>query len=78
MRVRLTDKTTLELPESEMIQVVTEGPSDKPQDGWQKLAADKGPAKYAKLSKVRATALMPGQRIVTFRGVVEIESARRV
>jgi hypothetical protein len=76
IRVRLTDETTLELPENEVVQVVTAGPGNKPQEGWQRIG-DKTPAIYGKVSKLRATALTPGQQLVTFRGVLTIESARR-
>ena len=78
IRVRLNDESTLELPENEWVQVVTAGPEDKPQDGWQKLATGKGKkAQYGKLAKVRAAALTQGQQLVTFRGIFQIESARR-
>jgi len=78
IRVRLSDESTLELPENELVQVVTAGPADKPQEGWQKLATVKGKkAQYGKLAKVRAAALAQGQQLVTYRGVFEIESARR-
>ena len=76
IRVRLSDETTIELPENEVVQIVTAGPGDKPQEGWQRIG-DKAPALYGKLSKVRATALTPGQHLVTFRGVLTVESARR-
>jgi hypothetical protein len=77
IRVRLSDETTIELPENEVVQVVTAGPSEKAQEGWQRINADKAPALYGKLAKVRATALTPGQHLVTFRGVLTVESARR-
>jgi len=78
IRVRLSDETTLELPENEVVQVVTAGPSETQKEGWQRLNADKTPALFGTLSKVRAAALSQGQHIVTFRGVLQIEAARRV
>lgn len=77
IRVRLSDESTLELPETELVQVVTAGPGDKAQEGWQKIEAGKGKAQFGKVMKVRANALTQGQRLVTYRGVFEIESARR-
>jgi hypothetical protein len=76
IRVRLSDETTIELPENEVVQIVTAGPGAKPQEGWQRIG-DTSPAIYGKLAKVRATALTPGQHLVTFRGVLAVESARR-
>lgn len=78
IRVRLSDQTTLELPENEVIQVVTAGPSETPKEGWQRLNADKTPALFGTFTKVRAAALAEGQHIVTFRGVLQVEGARRV
>jgi len=77
MRVRLSDDTTLELPENEVVQVVTAGPGDKPQEGWQRLNADKTPALFGKVAKVRAAALTQGQHLMTYRGIFLIEGARR-
>ncbi len=77
IRVRLSDQTTLEMPENELVQVVTAGPGDAPKEGWHRLS-DKGPALFGTTSKVRAAALAAGQHIVTFRGVVQVEGARRV
>lgn len=78
IRVRLSDETTLELAENEAVQVVTAGPSEKEQEGWQRINPDQKPALFGRLLKVRAAALAQGQHIVTFRGVLQIESARRV
>ena len=76
IRVRLSDESTIELPENELVQVVTAGPGAKAEEGWQRIG-DNTPAVYGKLGKVRATALSPGQKMVTFRGVLTVESARR-
>ena len=77
IRVRLSDETTLELPENEVVQVVTAGPSEKPQEGWSRVNPDATPALFGRLAKVRAAALAQGQHLVTFRGVLQIESMRR-
>ena len=76
IRVRLSDETTIELPENEVVQVVTAGPGPRAQEGWQRIG-EATPAIYGKLAKVRATALTPGQNLVTFKGVLAVESARR-
>ena len=78
IRVRLSDESTLELPENEVVQVVTAGPGEKPQEGWTRVNPDATPALFGRLAKVRAAALAQGQHLVTFRGVLQIESARRV
>ena len=78
IRVRLADDTTLELPENENVQVVTDGPGETQQEGWVRLNADKTPALFGKLAKVRAAALAQGQHLVTYRGILLIEAARRV
>ena len=77
IRVRFSDETTIELPENEVVQVVTAGPSETAKEGWQRIG-DKTPALFGKLAKVRATALTQGQHLVTYRGLLLIEAARRV
>ena len=78
IRIRFSDGTQMELPENESVQVVIDGPGDKPKDGWTRLNGDKKPALYGKANKVRAAALAQGQHMMTFRGVLLIEGARRV
>jgi len=77
IRVRLSDASTLELPENEVVQVVTEGPGEKAQEGWVRINPDEKPALYGRVAKMRAVALAQGQQLVTYRGVFAIESARR-
>lgn len=77
IRVRLSDETTIELPENEVVQVVTAGPSETQQEGWQRLNADQKPALFGRLGKVRAAALAQGQHLLTYRGLFVVESARR-
>lgn len=77
IRIRLSDASTLELPENEVVQVVTEGPADKPQEGWVRVNPDATPAQFGRVAKLRAVALTQGQQLVTYRGVFAIESTRR-
>ncbi len=79
MRVRLTDETTLDLPENEFVQVVTSGPSETQEEGYVRLnPKERNKALYGKLSRVRAASLGNGQHIVTYRGILQIETARRM
>ena len=78
IRIRFSDGTTMELPENESVQVVIDGPGDRPKEGWTRLNGDKTPALFGKSNKVRAAALAQGQHMMTFRGVLLIEGARRV
>jgi hypothetical protein len=79
MRVRLTDETSLDLPESEFVQVVTAGPSETQEEGFVRLnPKERKKALYGKLARVRAAALKSGQHILTYRGVVQIDIARRL
>lgn len=79
IRVRLTDETSLDLPENEFVQVVTHGPSEKQEEGFVRLnPKERKKALYGKLARVRAAALAAGQHIVTYRGIVQIDVARRV
>ena len=78
IRIRFSDGTQMELPENESVQVVIDGPGDKPKEGWARLNGDKTPALYGKANKLRAAALTQGQQMMTFRGVLLIDGARRV
>ncbi|MEQ1868368.1 MAG: hypothetical protein HOP13_07195 [Alphaproteobacteria bacterium] len=79
MRVRLTDETSLDLPENEFIQVVTAGPSETQEEGFVRLnPKERKKALYGKLSRVRAASLNQGQHIVTYRGILQIDTARRL
>jgi hypothetical protein len=78
IRVRFTDETHFDLPETEFVQVVTQGPSEKQEEGFSKLPGDAKPALYGKLLRTKATALQTGQHMITFRGVLKIEGARRL
>ena len=78
IRIRFSDGTQMELPENESVQVVIDGPGEMPKDGWARLNGDTTPALYGKANKVRAAALAQGQQMMTFRGVLTIEGARRV
>lgn len=78
IRVRFSDETSMDLPETEIVQVVTQGPSEKQEEGFTKVSGDAKPALFGKVNRVRATALQTGQHMVTFRGVLLIEGARRV
>jgi hypothetical protein len=79
MRVRLTDETSLDLPENEFIQVVTAGPSETQEEGFVRLnPKERKKALFGKLSRVRAASLVAGQHIITFKGVVQIDTARRL
>ena len=77
VRIRFSDGTSLELPENDSVQVVTAGPESEPREGWQRLG-ESTPAVYGKITKSRATAVAQGQQMVTFRGILTIEGARRV
>jgi hypothetical protein len=78
IRILFSDETQMELPENESVQVILDGPGDKPKEGWTRLNGDKTPALYGSAKKVRAAALTQGQKMMTFRGVLLIEGARRV
>lgn len=78
VRVRFTDGTSMDLPEHDAVQVVMAGPESAPQDGWQQISSSDGPAQFAKVLKTRVTGLKQGQRVVTLRGVLQIEGARRM
>ena len=78
MRIHFTDGTSLDLPENDSIQVVTAGPAAQPQDGWVRLGDAALPALYGKVLKSRAAALKQGHKVVTFRGVLEVDGARRI
>jgi hypothetical protein len=79
MRVRLTDETSLDLPENELIQVVTAGPSETQEEGFVRLnPKERKTALYGKLARVRAASLAAGQHIVTYRGILQIDAARRM
>jgi hypothetical protein len=78
IRVLFNDGTSMEMLENEAVQVVVQGPSDKEAEGWQRLNPDAKPAMFGKLSKVRAAALARGQHMMTFRGLLQIDVARRV
>ena len=55
MRVRLTDETSLDLPENELIQVVTAGPSETQEEGFVRLnPKERKKTLYGKLARVRA------------------------
>ena len=78
VRVRFTDGTSMDLPENDSVQVVTAGPEASAQEGWQPIGTGDGPAQFAKVAKARAAALKQGQRVVTLRGVLLVEGARRL
>lgn len=78
VRVRFSDGTSMDLPENDSVQVVTAGPEDKPQEGWMRINGDATPAQFGKLLKFRAAALKQGQKMLTFRGILEVEGARRI
>jgi hypothetical protein len=79
MRVRLTDETSLDLPENEFIQVVTAGPSETQEDGFVRLnPKERKKALFGKLARVRAAQLTSGQHIVTYRGILQVDTARRL
>lgn len=79
MRVKLTDETSLDLPENEFIQVVTAGPSEKQEEGFVRLnPKERKTALYGKLARVRAAQLVSGQHIVTYRGILQVDVARRL
>ena len=79
IRVRLTDETSLDLPENEFVQVVMAGPSETQEQGFVRLnPKERKKALYGKLARVRAASLAAGQHIITFRGVVQIDVARRL
>lgn len=78
VRVRFTDGTSMDLPEHDSVQVVLAGPEPAPQDGWQQISSGDAPAQFAKVLKARVTGLKQGQRVVTLRGVLLVEGARRI
>lgn len=78
VRVRFTDGTSMDLPENDSVQVVTAGPEASAQEGWQQISVGDSPAQFAKVVKARAAALKQGQRVVTLRGVLLVEGARRL
>src|SRR5262245_56412421 len=78
IRLRFSDGTSMDLPEMEPVQVVTQGPSETAEEGWQRLNPDAKPAMFGKVSKVRAAALARGQHLMTFRGLLLIDGARRI
>jgi hypothetical protein len=78
IRVRFSDGTSMDMPETEAVQVVTAGPGPKAEEGWTRLNPDAKPALFGKVAKVRATALKSGQQMMTFRGVLQIDGARRI
>ena len=78
MRIHFSDGTSMDLPENDSVQIVSAGPSDTAKDGWPKITGDATPALYGKLNKTRAAALTQGQHMVTFRGVLLIDGARRI
>jgi hypothetical protein len=79
IRVRLTDETSLDLPENEFVQVVTAGPSERQEEGFVRLnPKERKTPLFGKLVRMRAASLTSGQHIITFRGVVQIDVARRL
>ncbi|MBL8781637.1 MAG: hypothetical protein JNL06_11935 [Alphaproteobacteria bacterium] len=78
IRVQFSDGTSMDVPENETVQVVVQGPSETETEGSQRLNPDAKPAVFGKLSKVRAAALARGQHMKTFRGLLQIDVARRV
>ncbi len=78
VRIHFSDGTSMDLPENDSVQIVSAGPSDTPKDGWPKINGDATPALYGKLNKTRAAALTQGQHMVTFRGLLLIDGARRI
>ncbi|MDZ4869882.1 MAG: hypothetical protein SGI91_21365 [Alphaproteobacteria bacterium] len=78
IRVLFNDGTSMEVPENEAVQVVSQGPSETETEGWQRLNPDAKPALFGKLNKVRAAALARGQHMMTFRGLLQVDVARRV
>ena len=78
IRVRFSDETTMDLPENEPVQIVTAGPSKVQEEGFQRLNPGAKPAMFGRVNKVRAAALARGQHLITFRGILLIEGARRV
>ena len=78
VRIHFTDGTSMDLPENDSIQLVTAGPEGTPQEGWTRLNGDSTPAQFGKLMKSRPAVLKQGQKLLTFRGVLEVDGARRV
>lgn len=78
VRVRFTDGTSMDLPDGYAVEIITAGPESSAQDGWQNIAGKDAPAQYAKVAKARAASLKQGQRMLTLRGVLVIEGARRL
>ena len=78
VRVRFSDGTSMDLPENDSVQVILAGPEAVAQEGWQNIGGTEGPAQFAKVAKARAAALKQGQRVVTLRGILVIEGARRM
>lgn len=78
MRILFTDGTSMDLPENDTIQVILAGPEATAQEGWTRLNGDATPAQFGKLTKSRAASLKQGQKVQTFRGILEVEGARRM
>lgn len=78
MRIQFTDGTSMDLPENDTVQIVTAGPGEAPQEGWVKISGDASPALFGTTAKFRAAALQQGQKVLTFRGVLEVTAARRM
>jgi len=78
IRVLFNDGTHMDLPEMESVQVVTQGPSETQSEGFQRLNGEAKPALFGKVSKMRAAALAKGQHLITFRGMLQIDVARRI
>lgn len=78
MRILFTDGTSMDLPENDTVQVVLAGPETNPQEGWTRLNGDATPAQFGKVSKSRAASLKQGQKVQTFRGILQVEGARRM
>jgi len=78
VRVHFTDGTSLVLPENDSVEVVLAGPEEKPQEGWMRLNGDATPAQFGKVLKSRAASLKQGHKVLTFRGVLQVDGARRV
>ena len=78
VRIHFKDGTSLEMPENDSVQVVLAGPAETPEEGWTKISGEASPALFGKVLKSRAAALKQGHKVVTFRGVLEVDGARRV
>lgn len=77
MRLHFSDGTNLEVAENDPLQVLQSDPGPTQEPGWHRINGEATPPLFGKLANVRAVALSPGQKVVTYRGVMTIESVKR-